>query len=87
MVSLSIARRKDDQRDPSGSDMATVPRCSRSTARKRVTTLATCWKIARRDAVALGFTDHVRHLAGDGITHRGGERLRAHEPTPVIGRD
>ena len=24
-----------------------------------VTTLATCWKIAQRDGVVLGFTDHM----------------------------
>ena len=27
-----------------------------------VTTLATCWKITRRDGVILGFTDHIRDL-------------------------
>ena len=27
-----------------------------------VTTLATCWKITRRDSVVLGFTDHVFDL-------------------------
>ena len=28
----------------------------------QVTTLATCWKITRRDGVVLGFTDHVLDL-------------------------
>jgi hypothetical protein len=34
-----------------------------------VTTLATCWKITRRDGAVLGFTDHVRDLRGliDGL--------------------
>ena len=35
-----------------------------------VTTLATCWKITRRDAVVLGFTDHTRDLEIDGVTYR-----------------
>ncbi len=35
-----------------------------------VTTLATCWKITRRDAVVLGFTDHVRDLEIDGVLYR-----------------
>src|ERR687897_323429 len=37
-----------------------------------VTTLATCWKITRRDGVVLGFTDHVRDLEVDGVTYRAG---------------
>jgi uncharacterized phage protein (TIGR02218 family) len=35
-----------------------------------VTTLATCWKITRRDDVILGFTDHIRDLEIDGVTYR-----------------
>jgi uncharacterized phage protein (TIGR02218 family) len=35
-----------------------------------VTTLATCWRITRRDGVVLGFTDHVRDLVVDGVTYR-----------------
>lgn len=33
-----------------------------------VTTLATCWKIARADGAVLGFTDHDRALTFDGVT-------------------
>jgi hypothetical protein len=35
-----------------------------------VTTLATCWKITRRDSVVQGFTDHVRDLEVDGVTYK-----------------
>ncbi len=35
-----------------------------------VTTLATCWRITRRDGVVLGFTDHVRDLEVEGVTYR-----------------
>lgn len=35
---------------------------------ERVTSLATCWIIRRRDGVTLGFTTHDRALAVDGVT-------------------
>ena len=35
-----------------------------------VTTLATCWKITRRDGVILGFTDHIRDLEIDDVIYR-----------------
>jgi uncharacterized phage protein (TIGR02218 family) len=35
-----------------------------------VTTLATCWRIARRDGVVLGFTTHDRVLVIDYVTYR-----------------
>lgn len=34
-----------------------------------VTTLATCWKITRRDAQVLGFTTHVQDLVVSGVTY------------------
>lgn len=34
-----------------------------------VTTLCWCWRIERRDGVVLGFTDHDRDLAFDGVVH------------------
>lgn len=34
-----------------------------------VTTLATCWKLTRRDNVVLGFTSHDRDIIFDGITY------------------
>lgn len=33
-----------------------------------VTTLASCWKLTRRDGGVLGFTDHDRDLTFDGVT-------------------
>ena len=35
-----------------------------------VTTLATCWRVARRDGVVLGFTTHDRALVIDDVTYR-----------------
>jgi hypothetical protein len=33
------------------------------------TTLALCWKLTRRDGVVLGFTDHDRDIAFDGVVY------------------
>jgi hypothetical protein len=42
----------------------------------KVTTLATSWKVTRRDGIVLGFTDHVRELEIDGVS------TRQHAATP-----
>jgi uncharacterized phage protein (TIGR02218 family) len=34
-----------------------------------VTTIATCWKLTRRDTVVMGFTDHDRDVVLDGVTY------------------
>ena len=35
-----------------------------------LTTLAFCWRLARRDGVVLGFTSHDRDLVIGGLTYR-----------------
>ncbi len=35
-----------------------------------VTTLATCWKLTRRDNTVLGFTSHDRDIAFDAVTYK-----------------
>jgi len=35
-----------------------------------LTTIALCWRIERRDGVAIGLTDHDRDLVIDGLVHR-----------------
>ena len=35
-----------------------------------LTTIALCWRIERRDGIALGLTDHDRDLLIDGLVHR-----------------
>jgi uncharacterized phage protein (TIGR02218 family) len=35
-----------------------------------LTTVALCWRIERRDGVAIGLTDHDRDLVIDGLVHR-----------------
>lgn len=46
-----------------------------------VATLATCWKITRRDTVVLGFTTHVENLVVDGVTYSAG--LGSYTPTTI----
>ncbi len=36
----------------------------------QLTTIALCWRIERRDGVAIGLTDHDRDLTVDGLVHR-----------------
>lgn len=35
-----------------------------------VTTLATCWKLTRRDSAILGFTDHDQDIVYSGVTYK-----------------
>lgn len=37
---------------------------------EEVTTLATCWKVTRRDGTVLGFTDHDRDLMFEAVTYQ-----------------
>jgi uncharacterized phage protein (TIGR02218 family) len=37
---------------------------------QEVTTLATCWKLTRRDGAVLGFTDHDQDVLFDGVTYQ-----------------
>lgn len=37
---------------------------------QEVTTLATCWKLTRRDNVVLGFTDHDADIVIDNVTYK-----------------
>ncbi|CAH1656794.1 FAD/FMN-containing dehydrogenases [Hyphomicrobiales bacterium] len=50
-----------------------------------VTTLCHCWKLTRRDGVAMGFTDHDRDLAFAGVVFRAGTGLEAAEVTAERG--
>jgi hypothetical protein len=37
---------------------------------ERLTTLATCWRVERRDGAVFGFTDHDRDLVFESVTYR-----------------
>ena len=49
------------------------------------TTLAWCWRLTRRDATTLGFTDHDRPLAFDGTTFEASTGFTASEIKDQIG--
>ena len=59
--------------------MKTVPSALAEALVSGVTTLATCWRIRRRDGVVLGFTDHDRDLVYDGLTHAAATGFSASE--------
>lgn len=50
-----------------------------------ITSLCRCWKLTRRDGRVMGFTDHDRDLAFDGITFRAGAGLSASEAEAAAG--
>jgi len=50
-----------------------------------VTTLCRCWRVTRRDAVVLGFTDHDEDVVVDGLTCHAGTGLTASEATTQLG--
>jgi len=47
--------------------MRTIPEGLQAHLDGEATTLCHCWKVTRRDGVAMGFTDHDRDLAFDGL--------------------
>lgn len=49
------------------------------------TTLCRCWSLTRRDGLVLGFTDHDRDLAFDGVTYAATTGLEAAESTGELG--
>lgn len=61
--------------------MRTVPQALQYRLDAGVTTLAHCWKIARRDGGVLGFTDHDEDIAFGGVTFRAGTGFTGSEAT------
>lgn len=49
------------------------------------TTLCRCWSLTRRDGIVLGFTDHDRPLAFEGISFAATTGLEAAETTAELG--
>lgn len=50
--------------------MKSIPPALAQHIARDVTTLATLWRIERRDGTVLGFTDHDRDLEVSGLTYR-----------------
>lgn len=49
------------------------------------TTLARCWRLERRDGTVIGFTDHDRDIAFDGLSYKARTGLEAAEATSELG--
>ncbi len=50
-----------------------------------VTTLCWCWRVARRDGVVMGFTDHDRTLTFDGTTYEAASGFTASDIKDSLG--
>ena len=59
--------------------MRSIPSALQAKLDSGVTTLAHCWKLARRDGVVKGFTDHDSDLVLDGVTYVAGTGFSASE--------
>lgn len=59
--------------------MQAVPEALQARLDAGVTTLATCWKLTRRDGHVSGFTDHDRDLVFGGVSFRAGSGFTASE--------
>jgi uncharacterized phage protein (TIGR02218 family) len=65
--------------------MKPISEALRTHLAKEVTTLATCWKLTRRDGVVLGFTSHDKDIACDGILYVASAAFQATAVTSTIG--
>jgi uncharacterized phage protein (TIGR02218 family) len=59
--------------------MRDIPTALQAKLDSGVTTLCHCWKLARRDDVVRGFTDHDDDLVIDGVTYRAGTGFTSSE--------
>ncbi len=50
-----------------------------------VTTLASCWKLTRRDGIVLGFTDHDRNITFGGVTYEAAAGFTSTDISSSVG--
>jgi len=65
--------------------MRSIPPALQAKLDSGVTTLARCWRIARRDGAVLGFTDHDEDIVLDGLICRAGTGMTGSEATARLG--
>ncbi|HXF90181.1 MAG TPA: DUF2163 domain-containing protein [Xanthobacteraceae bacterium] len=65
--------------------MRTIPPALQAKLDSGVTTLCRCWRVARRDGVVLGFTDHDEDVPLGALLCRAGTGLTASEITGRLG--
>jgi len=63
----------------------TIPPALQAKLDSGATTLCRCWRVARRDGVALGFTDHDEDIVLGDLVCRAGTGLSASEATSRLG--
>jgi uncharacterized phage protein (TIGR02218 family) len=65
--------------------MRTIPAALQAKLDSGVTTLCRCWRIARRDGVVQGFTDHDEDITLGALVCRAGTGLTGSEATGKLG--
>lgn len=65
--------------------MRHVPEALAAHLEAGATTLCRCWSLTRRDGLVLGFTDHDRDLAFEGVTYAATTGLEAAESAAELG--
>ena len=65
--------------------MRSIPSALQAKLNSGVTTLCRCWRIARRDGVVQGFTDHDEDVALGALICRAGTGLTGSEATSKLG--
>ncbi|MCX5512116.1 beta tubulin [Kaistia algarum] len=65
--------------------MRTLPTDLAAHLTGEATTMCRCWKLTRKDGAVLGFTDHDRDLAFDGVTFEAASGLSASEANAGTG--
>jgi uncharacterized phage protein (TIGR02218 family) len=65
--------------------MREIPAALAAHLESGATTLCRCWSLTRRDGLVLGFTDHDRPLAFDGVSFAAATGLEAAESSAEIG--
>ena len=65
--------------------MRSVPAGMAAAIAAGATTFCHCWRLDRRDGFSIGFTDHDRDLAFDGLTFRAGSGLEGSDAEAVLG--
>jgi len=65
--------------------MKTLPEGLQSHLDSGATTLCWCWQLVRGDGVVMGFTDHDRALAFDGVTYEAAAGFSASEVQSALG--
>jgi uncharacterized phage protein (TIGR02218 family) len=65
--------------------MRDIPEPMAAALASGVTTFGRCWRVTRRDGVALGFTDHDDDLAFDGVEYRAASGMTASAAEHALG--